>query len=242
MSDTNWLATLGSWLVLPLKAILRPWWNQLVEEKAESVAVRSKLLEAIVRFRLHDCEGPRGLDSHRAGGIAALIIDRLKPIAKDLSVDLIGEQFLRTVEIEIELHSVTASAWVQLGCLATLQRFNPNQALVIEFRDDSGSQSHASGVIASLQSSFPFTRIMCFTSDPNVPSPAGTIQMTAWLSNDAESILKEYCSRNVFPSTQFELQDFVQMMGWPFQFANVPQTLPRSWKPSLQPEPAPTPA
>lgn len=56
MSAGNWLATLGSWLVAPAKAILKPCWEQLVEEKAETLAVRLKILEAIVRFRLNDCQ------------------------------------------------------------------------------------------------------------------------------------------------------------------------------------------
>src|ERR1022692_4121486 len=103
MGDNNWLATLGSWLAAPARAILRPWWDQLVEEKAETESVRLKLLEAIVRFRLRDFQGPQGLDSHRAGGVAAKLIERLRLSTKDPSVDIISDDFLRKVESEIEL-------------------------------------------------------------------------------------------------------------------------------------------
>jgi hypothetical protein len=230
MSDGNWLATLGHWLVVPVKALFRPWWEQLVEKKAELKSVRLKLLEAIVRFRLHDCKQMHNLDTDRAGGIAIKVIDRLKPALDDPSIDVTGEGFLKLVENEIELHSIKSSAWVQLACLAYLQEFNPNQSLVVEFTDDNGSQSHASSVIVSLQSGFPFTKIMTFTNDPNVLSSAVGMSMIGRISADATTILKEHCSRTNLPEAKFELSDFVAMMNWPHQFAG-PKVLPRNWKP-----------
>jgi len=52
----NWLETLGGWLSKQLVLIFGPWWREQVRKQAESVESREKLLKAIVRFRLRDCE------------------------------------------------------------------------------------------------------------------------------------------------------------------------------------------
>ncbi len=220
MAD-NWLATLGSWAVTPIKVVLRPWWDKVVEKKAEELAVRLKLLDAIVRFRVHDYQQMQSLDQDRASGIAARIIDRLHSVVKaDPRLDITGEAFLQTVEREILLNSVQLSVWMQLACAAAVREFVPHRAIVVEFTDDKGNQSHASTVIFSLQSSFPFVKVVDITN-----------QTTARLSSSALDLLREYCSRSILPEAHYEVLDGVPVMGWPYQFTNR-NVLPRGWKPT----------
>ena len=219
MAD-NWLATIGSWLVAPVKVVLGPWWDRLVNQKAENLALRLKLLEAIVRFRMRDYQQSQSLDPDRTSGIASRIIERLKPLVKgNWDLDVHGEAFLQTVETEVLLHSVQLSTWMELACLAAVREFDPRRAIVLRFIDDKGNQSHASTAIFSLQSSFPFIKILNLQS-----------HTSGGLSPAAVNLLKEYCSRTPLPDAQYQVLDAVAVSDWTSRLLD-PNTLPRGWKP-----------
>jgi len=221
MAD-NWLATLGSWIVTPLKLVLSPWWDRLVEQKAESLAVQFRLLEAIVRFRLKDYQQKQSLDGDRASGIALKVVDRLKPhVRENPTIHLCGEEFLETIQREIELHAVPLTVWVELACAAEMGTEDPRKAVGVEFTDDKGAQSHGSTVILSLQSSFPFTKVWNMTD-----------LAKGHLSGEAIALLTEYCSRNTLPETRYELRDSVSTLDWTLP---NPSILPRAWKPNKRP-------
>jgi hypothetical protein len=219
MAD-NWLATAGSWVVAPAKVILAPWWDRLVDQKAEQLALRLKLLDAVVRFRVRDYQRSQSLDPDRAVGIASRIIERLKPIVKtDSSLDVEGGAFLQTVEHEVLFNSVQLSTWMELACLAAIRAFDPRRAIMLHFTDEKGSQSHASTVIYSLQSKLPFVETLCLENHTN-----------GRLSPTAVDLLKEYCIRTPLPEAQYQIVDAVSPTDWTARLTD-PKTLPRGWKP-----------
>jgi hypothetical protein len=219
-----WLAKLGSWLAKPAKIILAPWWERLVETKAESQAVRAKLLEAIVGFRVADYQRQTGSgDLYRERGLAVRVIERLRPtLVATLGADLAAPTTLATIEREIELHAVALAEWIQLACLAECDVFNPHQAISVMFTDARGARSHASTSICGLQRAWPFTQILVIEAADR-----------AKISGAAASILGEYCARTRLPAVEFQ----VSVMPGPGAFVNQSvdlKQLPLGWKPKGQ--------
>lgn len=218
----DWLATLGSWLVAPARVVLHPWWERLVEKKAESKALRAKLLEAIIGFRVNDYQRHvKAIDLDRARGLALRIHDRLNSdLLASPDTDLASQTTLATVEREIELQAVRLQTWVQLASLAEADSFNPHDTATIFFVDDQGNRSHSAGVIFSLQAAFPFTQILAI-EDLNQAS----------LSASALSLLGEFCSRNVLPAFAWQIHGSMPAMNEIPQSTKGAKELARGWKP-----------
>lgn len=219
MSD-NWLSTAGSWLATPVKLVFGPWWEKYVGSKAESVAVRQKILEAAVRFRVRDfCKG-RNIDSDKELGIASRIVERLAAvITGDKNLDVTNADFLKRIEGEVHLHGVPQTTWMQIACLAETEEFNPNNAIIVEFTDEKGNQSHGSAMIASLQSIFPFWQLLHIQN-----------MTSAKLSPDALHDLEAYISRHIVPEVRFEIADQVPQFG-ELSCTNT-LALPARWRPN----------
>jgi hypothetical protein len=215
--SSNWLETGGSWLSKPFRAVAGPWWEKHVEEKAANTAVRQKLLEAIVCFRLNDFGRQSAIDPDRAVGLAARIIEQLKPrIAGNKDPDLTAENFLRVVENEIQVQAVPLTAWAELACLHELSSISLRNWIVVEITNDRGRRFYGSTLAAALQSSFPFTQIFTMTGADD-----------ARLSVDATDALRGYCSRSTLPEVKYELRDYLPV-GSEAAVLN-PHTLARGW-------------
>jgi len=215
----NWLATVGRWVITPMRAVLRPRWNELVEKKPESLAVRIKVLKAITRFRVADYQRRKDVDSERAPGIAQWVIDQLRPeVLAHSQLDVTSPDFLSRIEDEIELHGVPLLEWVRLACLAFAGTFDPRHWLA---RTCTEPHTVSVGLIALSAEVFPFTRILALTGSHD-----------GRLSPAAVRLLKEYCSRRVVPEATFLIAEDPPE-GWEL---GVPmadaRTLPRGWSPS----------
>lgn len=220
MSENNWMETAAKWLTKPIGAFFGPWWEKNIEAKAADIAVRRKVLEAIVYFRMRDFAKLCSVDQDRAAGIASKIVDLFKSrIDKEKELDLTTEAFLQTIENEIHIQAVPITPWVQLACLCEIGNFNPKKFIAVEFTDDQGGVSHCATAITSLGSSFPFSILLMVTSSEN-----------ARLSPAAIDAVRDYCSRRTLPETKYDLLDSIPPYGWSPQ-ANV-HTLARAWKPS----------
>jgi len=218
---SNWLATLGSWLVVPFKAILKPWWKKLVEDMAEAEAVKSKLLEAMVRFRVNDFKQKQSVDEDRAAGLAGRVIERLRPLLSGLTAEkMIEVAFVEKVESEIELAGCPHEVWAKLACLACLGQFDPKMALKIQFTHQDGRQSHSSSMIAVIQDSFCFARVLAITD----------IQC-GQLSPSIIQLLKEYCSRATLPAISYQIAPAVSMTWMTIDHLSSSSVLSEGWKP-----------
>jgi hypothetical protein len=203
------LATIVSWLGKPFRVVLGPWWEKLVATKAESQAVRLKLLEAVANFRVADFQRARNLDAERAIGIAHRVVEQIRPsVIADKNMDVCSVDSLRRIEIAIQVHGVLRSSWVELACLASRGQFDPQQYLTVDFLDDAGSKSHSSLLIAVLQTAFPFSRIIAINSPTN-----------AFVAPDGIALLKEYCPIKALPAAEFTI-------------AETRSTLPKGWSPA----------
>jgi hypothetical protein len=222
--DNNWLATLGSWLSKPMRALLRPWWDQLVETKAESQALRIKVMDAIVRFRVADYQRRKNLDPERAIGIAQRVIEQFRPtVIADQKLDPVSPDFLCRVETEIQIHGVVQQSWTELACLAFAGSFDPQHYLIVRFLDDRGSRSESTILIAALAGELPFTRILTSSSPGQ-----------GRLSSDAVQLLREYCARKPLPEARYQLSDKAINLLHEVrsQFADKAIDLPKGWSPS----------
>jgi hypothetical protein len=219
MSD-NWLETAGSWLKKPFVALVGPWWDSLVQAKAGDAANRLKLLEAIVRFRISDFARLCSVDADRAAGLVVKVADRLRPEVKsNPELDLTSELFLRMVEHEIQIHAVSLTAWIQQACLCDLGNFNPKKYIVVEFTDERGNNTHGTTAICSLNSSFPFSKILTLTNS-----------MEAKLSGDSIVSLRDYCSRLTLPEVTYNIADSMPVFGMTDRTRS--RILAKGWKPS----------
>jgi hypothetical protein len=224
MSD-NWLATAGEWLATPLKIIARPWWDKLVEKKAEEKAIQLKLLEAVVQFRVSDFANPsRGIDADKAVGIAKKVVDRLKPrVTIDLTeVNVTSDQFLRDICNEIQLCGVPETVWVELACLAAVGKFNLHHVLTVDFVDDNGSHSRGSVGLAAVQSAFPFWQHVFVMDDLSQP-------FMAKVSPQAIGGLSEYVSRATIPESRYTLSPTFPNPALPLDGSAL--SLPKGWRP-----------
>jgi hypothetical protein len=220
----NWWSTLASWFVSPVKAVAKPWWDQLVERKAEDAAVRLKLLEAVVGFRVSDFAKlkERNIDADKAVGIGKKIIDRLKPcVSSSLDLDVTSAAFLKQVENEIQLNGVVVTEWILLACLAEVKHFNPRQCVAVDYVNEAGGHSCASNVIVSLQQSFPFWHL--FVSEA---IGGGRTK----LSPEAMAGLTEYVGRIELPEVRYQISE--AMLGPGVQLVIDPLILPKGWKPA----------
>jgi hypothetical protein len=218
LSD-NWLSTAGKWLWAPVKAVLGPWWERLVEKRAEDTAFRVRMLEAIVQFRVGDFAEKRNIDSDKCIGIAKKVIERFrKEVIESSDLDVISEEFLSRVQEEIQVCGVAVTAWMQLACLGETGEFDPRHAVIVEFTDDAGSQSHGSTMIASLQSAFPFWNLLRLRGPTN-----------ARLSPEALQGLSTYTTRNSLPEVRYEIVQQMPALGT-LSHENT-KVLPNAWRP-----------
>lgn len=219
---SHWLEVVGGWLVAPAKAVLRPWWKKLVEDKAEAVTVKNRLLEAVVRFRVVDFARKHKLDEDTQSGLAGRVIGRLKGSLPNLtSESLSSPPFLAKVEREIELTGLRSETWAKLACLAGLEQFDPRMYITVEFTQSNGSQSHSTTMIAAFQGEFLFVPLLAM-------SEIGQ----ARLSPQVLELLKEYCGRNTLPLIKFEVLPAHDGMFQGFGQMTNPTTIPEGWKPS----------
>ena len=213
------LSTACSWLWAPVAAVLSPWWERLVEKKAEDTAFRFRLLKAIVQFRLADFARPLNIDSDKCIGIAKKVVDRFGKEAADSSdLDVASVEYLRRVETEIQVFGVPVTAWMQLACLAATDEFDPNHVVIVEFTDDGGSQLHGSATIASLQSKFPFWKLFHLKGPTN-----------ARLSQEALQGLSTYTTRNSLSEVRYEIAQQMPVPGT-LSHENT-KVLPNAWRP-----------
>lgn len=218
MSD-NWLSTAGSWLATPAKALFGPWWEKYVGGKAETIAVRKKILEAAVLFRVRDFCKLHNLDSDKELAISRRIIERLTPgVVGNDTLDVTSPAFLRCIEDEVHFHGIPQSAWMQLACLAETGDFNPNDTIVVEYVDEKGSHSHRSAIIVSLQSTFPFWELLQLQS-----------MTLSRLSAKAIEGLRAYANRHDFPEVRYEIVPHMPQPGQPLGTHCL--ILPPNWKP-----------
>ena len=219
--STNWLETAGSWLAKPFKAAAGPWWEKLVEAKAQDRAVRHKFLEAVVRFRLSDFAKTSPRDPDQLTGLAIKIIDQLKSqLNSEKAGDLESDAFLRRVESEIHFQATGLLAWVQLTCLHDVGTFDHRKFITVHCADNSGSVSHGGSLVTSLQSSFPFLRLF-------IPAHSSLLR----LSPEAVNALRAYCSRTSLPEATYDVHD--SMNASPDRIALADQrTLPCGWTPA----------
>jgi hypothetical protein len=219
---SNWLATLGGALLWPLKALVRPWWEKLVEKKAESAAVRAKMLEAIVAFRVADYQRKgRVSDPDRERGLTLRVVELLRPsLLSDARIDLCSPAALTAIEQEIELNAVALTAWVELACLVETGAFDPHHNITVNFKDDRGNQSHGMTFIAGLQDAYPFTHILAMEGFTR-----GTV------SGTAVSLLGKYCARLILPETMFQIAPPVPEPNMLMEVSGDAKRLPRGWTP-----------
>jgi hypothetical protein len=158
---SHWLVVVGTWLIAPVKAVLKPWWKQLVEDKAEAATVKDKMLEGIVRFRVKDFSRQNSMEEDKAAGLATRVIDRLRPTLPNYTAtELAAEPFLAILEQEIELAGIRIESWATLACLSSLGKFDPGLAVTTEFTNRDGSKSHQSTMIYAFQTAFVFTKVV----------------------------------------------------------------------------------
>jgi hypothetical protein len=221
----DWLATLGSWLVTPARVVLHPWWERLVEKKAEAQAIRAKLLEAIVGFRVGDFQRrTESGDSDRAHGLALRVAERLRPIiAAAPDADVAEPTTLARIEREIELHAVSLQDWANLACLAESDTFHPRHFINVQFTDGSGGQSHSVSQICALQRAWPFTNILALATTDR-----------GRLSGPAISLLDEYCGRVSLPAVSFQISANMPAPGIVMNRLAGATQLPFGWKPKGQ--------
>lgn len=219
----NWLSTLGSWFAYVIKALTGPWWDRLVEKKAEDAAVRLKLLEAVVRFRVSDFARLRSIDSDKSVGIAKRVVDRLKPLLQNSpQLDVTSDEFLKQVENEIQFCGVPTSAWIELACLAESKLFDPQMHIAVEYVEDRGGSSHGSTAIFTFGDVFPFWRRVLVLDGPQ----------SAKLSPEATAGLTEFVGRVELPEAKYE---FRGGMLHPAAQLESPLTLRKGWKPFSSP-------
>lgn len=224
--STNWLETAGSWLAKPFRAAAGPWWEKLVEAKAEDRAVRRMVLEAVVRIRLSDFAKSSPRDPDQLTGLAIKIVDHLKAqLNNEHANSLESDAFLRRVESEIHFHGTRELAWVQLACLYDVGTFGHGKFITVHCADNEGSESHGGCVVTSLQSDFPFFRMF-------IPATSNLLR----LSPEAVKALRDYCSRTSLPDVKYDLHDYMGVS--PDRVALADQrTLPAGWKPSGEEQP-----
>jgi len=215
----NWLQTVGKCLATPFKKIMAPWWERLVEKKAEDAAFRIRLLTAIVQFRVNDFARSQDLDSDKRIGIAAKISNLLSNNFDASNLDVLSQEFLSLVETEVHVFGVLESTWLQIACLAAINEFNPQHFISIEFTDAKGSRSSARTYISSLQSSFPFWQLLHLNNPEN-----------ANLSPEALQGLSIYTLRNNIPEVKYYISPEMPPMEQPL--GDGMEVLPRAWRPS----------
>jgi hypothetical protein len=219
----NWLATLGGWLFTPLKAIFRPWWDNLVEKKAASEAVRSQVLSAITRFRIIDFQRVLNRpEPDRVLGLTDVVLSRIGHFASmATSGPFPPPKVVHEIEREIQLHAVGLTTWIQLACLSSVGGFAPHSFVMVDFTDEKGSRVRAFSAIASLQSSFPFTNIIQVSETETM------------LSQDATSLLDEFCSRKPMPEVLYWISLEPPRPGQAVE-SSPAERIPRGWSPMAE--------
>jgi len=225
MSDGhgNWLQTVGIWLAKPFKTLAHPWWERLVLKRADSEAVRAKLLDAVTGFRVADFQRSQNTsDPARAHGIAHQVVERLRSAPTiDGKTDWASPATVSIIEREVELQAVPLTSWVQLACLANAAPFNPSHVISTKFTDGRGTQSVASNMICSIQKSYPFTQVLALDALDR-----------ARVSDAGIALLAEFCARVPLPEIGF---DILASMPQPQQFTLMPdrsRTLRQGWSPN----------
>jgi len=213
--------TLVSWAKSIAERAYGPLWERFVVTRADEQAVRRKILESMIRFRLSDFSHKCALDPDRAEGIAVKLINRLRCKADDKEISITSFDILKIIENEIQVEAVPTTIWVQLACLYEYGEFNPRQYLVVEFTQDNGTQFHGSTVIASMQPNFPFLHRM-------IEIPAGNSER-ARLSQEASQLLRCYCSTHTIMRTRYTCMDSLPVSG--VMVWSNPNILKENWKP-----------
>jgi hypothetical protein len=162
------------------------------------------------------------MDPDKATGIATRVVDQFKKrFADDVPIDITSPDTLKLIEHEIQVHAVQRAAWVELACLYTLGEFNPKSYLSVEFRNEDGSLSHSTTLVAGLQSSFPFLRRLM-----EIPVHHSG---RARLSQEANDCLRDYCSRVNIPETVYKVLDSLPTIGQ--SMMTDCQVINYGWKP-----------
>ena len=147
--------------------------------------------------------------------------------ARLLSVPEMADALVGRVEVielwpfsEIELAGCPHEVWAKLACLACLGQFDPKMALKIQFTHQDGRQSHSSSMIAVIQDSFCFARVLAITD----------IQC-GQLSPSIIQLLKEYCSRATLPAISYQIAPAVSMTWMTIDHLSSSSVLSEGWKP-----------
>ena len=202
-------------------AIVEPWWEKKIEAKAESLAVRRKVVEALIRFRISDFARFRDLDADKAEGLAVKVIALIRPtILADAAFDATSTESLSSIELEILINAVPMVSWIQLACLYQMGEFNHKRYISCYYND--GNSVHSgSNVIVKIQDSFPFFRRMIELSR------AG--EQRSSLSVQVGKALRIYTSRNELPEVLYAITDSPATWGTPLTMYDM--KIANGWKP-----------
>ncbi|HQR07723.1 MAG TPA: hypothetical protein PLN21_12930 [Gemmatales bacterium] len=194
---------------------------KLIDDKIESLALKYKLIEGIVRFRLLDYQrsAPRELDDDRLTGLAIKVADPLKRmVEKNPKEDPVSSSFVTILEREVLLIAVPKNDWMKLICLCKERKFDGKAFITVNYDDDKGSQ-HAMSFLPSIQPAFLFIEL--FRLDE---------QMTASLTDEAKQLVAEYCNRNTIPEIKYDISSQSPSIGFPRK--PCMNTIDRAWKPA----------
>jgi hypothetical protein len=132
--------------------------GQKVDELASTVAVRRAILRSLIRLDFDAYVRSGILDGDRAIGLAHKSFEELQGRIDLKTTDPESESVRDLIHRTTTLRAVSLGTWICLQELRRRTTFDPNQTIVIVFRDRSGSTHHTANLIVGLQSQFLFHR------------------------------------------------------------------------------------